>query len=86
MITLNLDDSVLDRAAGTAAFFQLAGQRPDAVFIQRNANDDRDRLSPAPFRLTPDPDDAVASRRPALFTANAAVDRPGTLGADPARV
>ena len=86
MVALNLDDPVLDRPAGSATLFQLAGKRPDPVVIQRNADNDTDRFPAAPFRLAPDSNDSVATRRSALLSADAAVNRPGTLRADPSGV
>ena len=86
MVPLDLDDPVLDRTACSAALFQFADQRPDTFDIQRNADDNGDRLSAAPFRLAPDTDDAITASWAALFTADAAVDRTGALRADPAGV
>ena len=84
MVPLNFDDPVLGRTACAAAFFQLSGQRPDPGIVKWDSQNNGNGLPSAPFRFTPDTDDAVAAWRYALFPADAAVDRPGTLRADPA--
>lgn len=86
MVPLNLDDPVLDRSAGSAAFFELSGKRPDPVIIQGHPRDDSNSLPAAPFRFAPDPNDSIATRRSAFFSADTAVNRLGTLRADPSGI
>ena len=86
MVTLNLDNAILDRSAGTATTFQLTGQELEGICGQADTGDDCDRLPSPAFCFPPNTDNSVSACLAALFSADTLLDSPGTFRADPAGV
>ncbi len=60
MVALNFNHAVFNRAAGTACLFELFGEFPEIIVLQRNSGDHSNSLPPTSFRFPPKPYDAVA--------------------------
>src|SRR5690606_10351651 len=74
VVTLNLDHSVLERAAGAAALLQRAGQFLERLFGQRHAAYGGDGLAATALGFTAYAGDAVAFGNARLF-ADACIHR-----------
>src|SRR5690606_14429647 len=60
MVALDLDATVVDRAARAALLLQLGGERGQLVGRQAEPADHRDALALAALRFAADPHDAIA--------------------------
>ena len=85
MITLNLDDTVLERAASPATTLERAGKLLELGFGQRHPGDGGHGLAPAPLALPADPSDTVAFRNNRLFT-DTGIQRMAAIGAMPSGI
>lgn len=86
VISLDFDNAVPGRAAGTAAFFKECSDLLQPRFRERNPAYNCDRLAATAFAFAPDPDNAVTCGLTVLLAANAAVYRAGAVRTDPAGV
>lgn len=84
MIPLDLDDPLLEGAAGAAAALELLGQGLEGGGLEGHAGDDRHRLAAAPLGLAPHPHDAVAGRGGLVRFADAGGGRLAAVGAEAA--
>ena len=66
MISLDLDDAGLGRAAGSAASFEFCGQLAQPLFGECDAGDGGDGLAPPPLDLASYPDDPITGSKKAL--------------------
>ena len=86
MITLNLDNPVLDGAAGAAAFFQLLGQGLKAGGIKGQPADDRHPFALSSFGFTADSNASLSGSCCLLLPTDAGSYRLVALGTDPSMV
>jgi hypothetical protein len=85
MVSLNLDDAVLDGPAGTAALLELFAQVFKTRGVQRNPRDYRHALAFASLGFQAHPHDAVRFRRRRVFLATAFGDGFATGRAHPSK-